>query len=109
MFKAYLKPRRVEDVALSNVDWNYSRRQLGISMVFSIILGAASHLLSLCLVFLWRVAFRGRYWRSSCYYNRGLSDGSYTEILKRRLAEGDIDEVQYDRLVRKLGEGRKVE
>lgn len=59
--------------------------------------------------FLWRVAFRGRYWRSSCYYNRGLSDGSYTEILKRRLAEGDIDEVQYDRLVRKLGEGRKVE
>ena len=38
----------------------------------------------------------------------GLSDGSHIEVLKRRLAEGDIGEEQYDRLAKKLG-GGKVE
>ena len=58
---------------------------------------------------LWRFVFRRRNWSGYCCHIEGLPDGSYIEILKRRLAEGDIDEVQYDRLVRKLGEGRKVE
>lgn len=57
---------------------------------------------------LWRFASRRRYWGGAFYCNRGLSDGSHIEVLKLRLAEGDIDEEQYDRLAKKLG-GGKVE
>lgn len=62
----------------------------------------------LAWIVLWRFAWGGRYRRGSFCSSRPLA-GGYREILKRRLAEGDIDEEEYDRLLGKLGEGERLE